>query len=70
MIETETLQLTHFLLWVWNGSRYSGLICMVLSSTIYFSMELISDNFAGKYHLLLLMVLKSRATFCVLYDII
>ncbi|XP_044503178.1 uncharacterized protein LOC123223842 isoform X2 [Mangifera indica] len=46
VIETETLPLTHFLLWVWNGSRYSGLICMVLSSTIYFSMELISDNFA------------------------
>ncbi|XP_031279450.1 uncharacterized protein LOC116137892 isoform X4 [Pistacia vera] len=45
VIETETLPLTRFLLWVWNGSRYSGLICMAVSSTIYFFMELISDIF-------------------------
>ncbi|KAJ0052929.1 hypothetical protein Pint_01967 [Pistacia integerrima] len=45
VIETETLPLTRFLLWMWNGSRYSGLICMALSSTIYFIMELISDIF-------------------------
>ncbi|XVE72441.1 hypothetical protein DITRI_Ditri11bG0039700 [Diplodiscus trichospermus] len=31
--------------WVWNGSRYSGLVCMALSSTIYFVMEVLSNNF-------------------------
>ncbi|MBA0790377.1 hypothetical protein Gohar_015034 [Gossypium harknessii] len=31
--------------WVWKGSRYSGLVCMALSSIIYFVMEVLSDKF-------------------------
>lgn len=42
--ETDT-SLTNCMLWVWNGSRYSGLMCMALSSTIYFFMQVISDVF-------------------------
>ncbi|ESQ36921.1 hypothetical protein EUTSA_v10002583mg [Eutrema salsugineum] len=29
-----------------NGSRYSGLLCMALSSTLYLIMELVSDSFS------------------------
>ncbi|KAK3184424.1 hypothetical protein Dsin_031710 [Dipteronia sinensis] len=43
--ETEISPLTVFILWVWNGSRYSGLLCMAFSAMIYFLMEVISDVF-------------------------
>ncbi|KAK2649030.1 hypothetical protein Ddye_016519 [Dipteronia dyeriana] len=43
--ETEISPLTLFILWVWNGSRYSGLLCMAFSAMIYFLMEVISDVF-------------------------
>lgn len=35
-------------LWVWSGSRYSGLLCMAASSMIYFLMEAVSDAFAAQ----------------------
>ncbi|XP_047342678.1 uncharacterized protein LOC124946153 [Impatiens glandulifera] len=44
LLEAEASPFTQFLLWAWNGSRYSGLICMALSSTIYCAMEVISDK--------------------------
>ncbi|XP_028782165.1 uncharacterized protein LOC114738291 [Neltuma alba] len=46
LLESEPSSLTHFILWVWNGSRYSGLLCMVLSSTTYFLMEVLSNTFS------------------------
>ncbi|XP_057956213.1 uncharacterized protein LOC131149616 [Malania oleifera] len=46
--ETEISPFTQFILWAWSGSRYSGLICMALSSTIYFIMEVISDIFSAQ----------------------
>ncbi|XP_020537651.1 uncharacterized protein LOC105640851 isoform X2 [Jatropha curcas] len=46
--EMETSSLTHFILWVWGGSRYSGILCMALSSTIYFVMEVLSDSFSAR----------------------
>ncbi|WRX08008.1 EamA domain - like 2 [Theobroma cacao] len=45
--ETEISPVSQFILWVWNGSSYSGLICMTLSSITYFIMEVLSDNFTG-----------------------
>ncbi|KAI9109077.1 hypothetical protein K1719_020032 [Acacia pycnantha] len=45
-LESETSSITQFILWVWSGSRYSGLLCMTLSSTIYFLMEVLSSNFS------------------------
>lgn len=47
VIEAEISPVLQFILWVWNGSRYSGLVCMALSSTIYFLMEVLSDAFTG-----------------------
>lgn len=44
--EAETSTVTQFALWVWSGSRYSGLLCMAISSTIYFLMEVLSDAFS------------------------
>ncbi|KAL1224943.1 hypothetical protein V5N11_027444 [Cardamine amara subsp. amara] len=44
--ETEISPVTQFTSWVWNGSRYSGLLCMALSSTLYLIMELVSDTFS------------------------
>ncbi|KAB1202592.1 Solute carrier family 35 member G1 [Morella rubra] len=41
--EAETYPLTQFVLWVWGGSRYSGLLCVAISSILYFFMEVISD---------------------------
>ncbi|KAI4308383.1 hypothetical protein L6164_031464 [Bauhinia variegata] len=46
LLETETSPLTQFMLWVWNGSRYSGLLCMTLSSIIYFLMEVLANSFS------------------------
>lgn len=43
LIETETSPFTQFIVWVWGGSRYSGLLSMVLSSSIYCIMEILLD---------------------------
>ncbi|XP_058080327.1 uncharacterized protein LOC131228587 isoform X2 [Magnolia sinica] len=44
--ETEVIALYQFLSWTWSGSRYSGLLCMALSSSIYCIMQLFSDFFS------------------------
>ncbi|VVB10130.1 unnamed protein product [Arabis nemorensis] len=44
--ETEISPVTQFSSWVWSGSRYSGLLCMALSSTLYLIMELLSNTFS------------------------
>ncbi|KAK4276063.1 hypothetical protein QN277_019053 [Acacia crassicarpa] len=49
LLESESFSLTRFILWVWSGSRYSGLLCMVLSSITYFLMEVLSNIFSGKF---------------------
>ncbi|XP_027344898.1 uncharacterized protein LOC113857282 [Abrus precatorius] len=46
LLESETSPLIQFALWVWNGSRYSGLLCMALSSTIYFVMGVLTNIFS------------------------
>ncbi|RDY13111.1 hypothetical protein CR513_02001, partial [Mucuna pruriens] len=46
LLESETSPFTQFILWVWNGSRYSGLLCMALSSTIYFLMGVLTNIFS------------------------
>lgn len=46
--EVETTSLTQFVLWVWSGSRYSGLLCMAVSSIVYFFMEVLADVFSGQ----------------------
>lgn len=51
--ETEISPVTQFSSWVWSGSRYSGLLCMALSSTLYLIMELLSNTFSGQYFLAL-----------------
>ncbi|XP_065875295.1 uncharacterized protein [Euphorbia lathyris] len=44
--ETETSPLLQFMLWIWGGSRYSGILCIAMSSTLYFVMEVLSDSFS------------------------
>ncbi|XP_058220385.1 uncharacterized protein LOC131330723 isoform X2 [Rhododendron vialii] len=44
--ESEISLFTQFFTWAWSGSRYSGLLCMALSSTIYCIMEVLSDIFS------------------------
>ncbi|XP_033143488.1 uncharacterized protein LOC103860341 isoform X2 [Brassica rapa] len=44
--ETEISPIIQFSSWVWSGSRYSGLLCMALSSTLYLFMELLSVSFS------------------------
>ncbi|KAG2394493.1 uncharacterized protein HKW66_Vig0181290 [Vigna angularis] len=46
LLESETSPFTNFILWVWNGSRYSGLLCMAFSSTIYFLMGVLTNVFS------------------------
>lgn len=46
LAETEASSFSQFMMWAWSGSRYSGLLCMALSSTIYCIMEVISDLFS------------------------
>lgn len=47
LAEVEISVVTQAAQWVWNGSRYSGLVCMALSSLVYCTMEVISDVFSG-----------------------
>ncbi|CAK7349031.1 unnamed protein product [Dovyalis caffra] len=48
LAETETFPVTQFVLWIWGGSRYSGLSCVAVSSIIYFVMEMLSDFFSAQ----------------------
>ncbi|CAN1843469.1 Solute carrier family 35 member G1 [Linum perenne] len=41
-------QVSQLILWLWGGSRYSGMLCVALSSSIYFSMEVLSDVFSAQ----------------------
>ncbi|KAK9924481.1 hypothetical protein M0R45_032847 [Rubus argutus] len=45
-LEPEISAVSQFISWVWSGSRYSGLMCMAISSTIYFTMEVVTDVFS------------------------
>ncbi|KAI3769628.1 hypothetical protein L6452_00737 [Arctium lappa] len=45
-VETETSPFTVFIMWAWSGSRYSGLLCMALSSLVYCIMGILSDVFS------------------------
>ncbi|KAL3572948.1 hypothetical protein D5086_026852 [Populus alba] len=46
--DIETFPGTQLVLWIWGGSRYSGLLCVAISSTIYFVMEVLSDFFSAQ----------------------
>ncbi|XP_076906410.1 uncharacterized protein LOC143562516 [Bidens hawaiensis] len=48
LIEAETSPFTQFVSWLWGGSRYSGLLCMASSSTIYCIMEVLLDVFSAQ----------------------
>ncbi|XP_057461628.1 uncharacterized membrane protein YMR253C-like [Actinidia eriantha] len=48
LAETEISPFTQFFMWAWSGSRYSGLLCMALSSIIYCIMEVLSDIFSAQ----------------------
>ncbi|XP_076886753.1 uncharacterized protein LOC143536700 [Bidens hawaiensis] len=48
LIEAETSPFTQFVSWLWGGSRYSGLLCMASSSTIYCIMEVLLDAFSAQ----------------------
>ncbi|XP_042494705.1 uncharacterized protein LOC122074006 isoform X2 [Macadamia integrifolia] len=43
--EAEISSFIQVVLWIWSGSKYSGLMCMAISSVIYFIMEILSDIF-------------------------
>lgn len=45
MVEDEVNFLRQIFLWVWSGSKFSGLLCMASSSTIYCIMEVLMDIF-------------------------
>ncbi|CAN6574225.1 unnamed protein product [Malus baccata var. baccata] len=45
-LEMETSSVAQFISWVWSGSRYSGLLCMAISCSIYFVMEVFADVFS------------------------
>ncbi|CAH1412014.1 unnamed protein product [Lactuca virosa] len=46
LTETETSPFTQFIMWSWSGSRYSGLVCMALSSSVYCIMTILSNVFS------------------------
>lgn len=45
MVEAEVNFLSQIFMWVWSGSKYSGLLCMASSSTIYYIMDVLMDIF-------------------------
>ncbi|KAI5683247.1 hypothetical protein M9H77_04475 [Catharanthus roseus] len=48
LAQTETSPVLQFTLWAWGGSRYSGFLCVALSSIIYCIMEVVSDIFSAQ----------------------
>ncbi|CAH1434530.1 unnamed protein product [Lactuca virosa] len=48
LTETETSPFTQFIMWSWSGSRYSGLVCMALSSSVYCIMSILSNVFSAQ----------------------
>ncbi|XP_026392759.1 uncharacterized protein LOC113288038 [Papaver somniferum] len=43
--EVEVALFNQFVSWAWSGSKYSGLLCMALSSLVYCVMDILSDIF-------------------------
>ncbi|OIT21747.1 PREDICTED: uncharacterized protein LOC109218506 [Nicotiana attenuata] len=48
VVEPDKSPFLQFIIWLWSGSRYSGLLCMVLSSIIYSTMGVVSDVFTAQ----------------------
>uniref|UniRef100_A0A7N0ZTC8 EamA domain-containing protein n=1 Tax=Kalanchoe fedtschenkoi TaxID=63787 RepID=A0A7N0ZTC8_KALFE len=48
LTEAEISAVSQAAQWAWNGSRYSGIVCVALSSLIYCIMEIISDLFTAQ----------------------
>ncbi|MCD9646989.1 hypothetical protein HAX54_037267 [Datura stramonium] len=48
VVEPDKSSFLQFIFWLWSGSRYSGLLCIVLSCTIYSMMEVASDVFTAQ----------------------
>ncbi|GMG98711.1 hypothetical protein Nepgr_000551 [Nepenthes gracilis] len=48
LTEAEISVFSQFTLWAWGGSRYSGVLCMALSSTIYGIMGALSETFTAQ----------------------
>ncbi|GJU36514.1 hypothetical protein Tco_1184868 [Tanacetum coccineum] len=48
LIEAEVSPFTQIVAWVWGGSRWSGLLCVVLSACVYCLMELLMDVFSAQ----------------------
>lgn len=46
--DNEVSTFTDIMLWTWGGSRYSGLICMVLTSCIYFMMDALTKSSSAR----------------------
>jgi len=65
LLESETSPFTNFILWVWNGSRYSGLLCMAFSSTIYFLMGVLTNIFSGNVLLFCTVCCRFCLTLCI-----
>ncbi|KAK4758978.1 hypothetical protein SAY87_020279 [Trapa incisa] len=46
--DTEGSLVLQFISLLWSGSRYSGVLCMAVSSAIYFLMEIFSESFSAQ----------------------
>lgn len=60
------INLISYVLWVWNGSKYSGVFCMASASTIYLIMEVLMGNFPGYYAPLLETVFMRCTTILII----
>ena len=45
--DSDVSSLSQSIIWIWSGSRYSGLLCASLSSIFYFAMEVLMGVFSG-----------------------
>ncbi|XP_031480108.1 uncharacterized protein LOC116250545 isoform X3 [Nymphaea colorata] len=45
-VESDLSSLYQFMLWIWSGSKYSGFLCMAVSSVGYCIMELLLEIFS------------------------
>ncbi|TYK05859.1 putative membrane protein isoform X1 [Cucumis melo var. makuwa] len=64
--DSDVSSLSQSIIWIWSGSRYSGLLCASLSSIFYFGMEVLMGVFSAQS----IPIIEMAFTRCVIITIL
>ncbi|KGN47960.1 uncharacterized membrane protein YMR253C isoform X2 [Cucumis sativus] len=64
--DSDVSSLSQSIIWIWSGSRYSGLLCASLSSIFYFAMEVLMGVFSAQS----IPIIEMAFTRCVIITIL